>query len=935
MALLERETELEILAGAIGAAADGDGSCVVVQGPAGIGKTRLVAAAREQAARSGVRALAARGGELERDFAFGVVRRLFEPVVREGRDATFDGAASLAAPVLGTGKAGPLDADPSAALLHGLYWALANAAAEEPLLVAVDDAHWADPASLRWLAYVMNRLEELPVAVLVAARTDEPEAAPAPLAMLSSGSGTRLVSPAPLTAGAVASIVRARVEKQADDEFCEACHTATAGNPFMLGALLDAVESDQVATDASGAARVEALGPESIARAILPRLARLSEEAGALAEAVAVLGVAAPLRHAAAVAGVELDAAGDAADALADAGVLTPGRPLDFVHPVVRASIHAELRPAQRTRGHRAAAELLAAEGEDEDRIAAHLLHTEAGSDPWVVEMLRSAAGGALASGAADAAVAHLRRALAEPPPAELRGALLAELGSAEARVPDPAAEKHLRQAVELLEEPLPRAAAEHELGRALMLGGRLPDAVEVLDRAIEKLGDPDAELSMTLEAELLNAARLDLSTRPLAARRVAATVTRAERGGSPGERLLLANLAYETALTGHSAERAARLAERALGNGALLEEAGPGGAPFIGAANALALCERLDLARQAFDDALDAARARGSALGHSIASCFRSQVAYRLGDLREAEADARGSLEVAGLHGWALGLPASLAFLIDVLIERGELEQAAAALERSGLGEEIPDSVMFTPLVDSRGRLRIAQSRLEEGIEDLLLCGRRQEEWGSPNPSVIPWRSHAAVACVRLGRSEDATRLAREEVELARAFGAPRALGMALRAAGIAEGGDTGLALLRETVETLAGSMGRLEHARALVALGSALRRAGERAAARDPLRQGLDLARRCGAGALAEEAREELAATGARLRREALSGVDSLTPSERRVATMAAQSMSNREIAQALFVTIKTVEVHLGHTYGKLEISSRGELPEALRGG
>lgn len=935
MGLLERESEVASVTAAIGAAADGAGALLLVRGPAGIGKTRLVEAARDEASVCGIRTLVARGGQLERDFAFGVVRSLFEPVVRGGRAGTFEGAAALAAPLLGAappGKGARLDDDRSAAVLHGLYWALANVASEEPLLVAVDDAHWADPASLRWLAYLANRVEDLPVTLLVAARTDEPGAAPPELATLTALRQARVLSPAPLTPPAVAAIVRARLGEAAEDAFCAACHTASAGNPFMVGALLDAVHADRIGPDAAGAARLADLGNEAIARAILVRLARLPDAATALAEAVAVLGVAVPLRTAAALAGLDLEAAGDAADALAAAGILSPARPLDFTHPVVRASIHAELPTARRARAHRRAAELLAAEGADEDRVAAHLRQTDPAADPWVVERLRSAARAALAGGAADAAVALLRRALEEPPEPGLRGDVLVELGSAEARVPDPAAEEHLQAAIALLADAAARAVAIHELGRALMLAGRLPEAVDVLARGIDELGDPDSELSMLLEAELVNAARLDLSTRPIAARRVAATVARAERGSSPGERLLLANLAYETALAGRSAQRAAELAERALDGGRLLEEAGPGGGPFIVAVNALALSERLEQARSAFDAALEVARERGSALGHSIASCFRSQTAYRLGDLREAEADVRGSLEVARLHGWALGLPAALAFLMDVLIERGELDEAVATLERSGLGEEIPDSVMFTPLLDSRGRLRLAQGRLEDGIEDLLACGRRQELWGSPNPSVIPWRSHAATGMVRAGRAEEGARLAREELELARACGAPRSIGIALRAAGVAEGGDAGVELLREAVGVLAGSSGRLEHARALVALGSALRRGGARADAREPLREALDLARRCGATALATEARDELAATGARVRREYMHGMESLTPSERRVAGMAAEGMSNREIAQALFVTVKTVEVHLGHAYAKLDISSRRELPQAL---
>jgi DNA-binding CsgD family transcriptional regulator len=201
--------------------------------------------------------------------------------------------------------------------------------------------------------------------------------------------------------------------------------------------------------------------------------------------------------------------------------------------------------------------------------------------------------------------------------------------------------------------------------------------------------------------------------------------------------------------------------------------------------------------------------------------------------------------------------------------------------------------------------------------------------------PAVVAWRSEAALAHAALDEIDEAERLASEEVELARAFGAPRALGVALRAAGlVARDPARGLGLLREAVAVLEPSPARLEHARALTDLGAALRRANRRAEAREPLRQGLDVAHRCGAIALADRARGELVATGARPRRQLLTGLESLTPSERRVAQLAAQGLTNREIAQGLFVTARTIETHLTRVYQKLDITSRDDLPPTLVG-
>jgi DNA-binding CsgD family transcriptional regulator len=195
-----------------------------------------------------------------------------------------------------------------------------------------------------------------------------------------------------------------------------------------------------------------------------------------------------------------------------------------------------------------------------------------------------------------------------------------------------------------------------------------------------------------------------------------------------------------------------------------------------------------------------------------------------------------------------------------------------------------------------------------------------------------MAWRSQAALALLQLGRSEEAAPLAEQELALARAWGAPRALGAALRAAGLVAGGKQGLALLQEAVEVLADSPAKLEQAKARTELGAALRRANHRARARDQLRRAVELATICGASPLAARAESELLATGARPRRIALSGLESLTPSERRVAEMAAEGPTNREIAQALFVTPKTVEVHLSSVYRKLGIGSRSQLAGAL---
>jgi DNA-binding CsgD family transcriptional regulator len=312
------------------------------------------------------------------------------------------------------------------------------------------------------------------------------------------------------------------------------------------------------------------------------------------------------------------------------------------------------------------------------------------------------------------------------------------------------------------------------------------------------------------------------------------------------------------------------------------------------------------------------------------LASWMRSHVSYCRGALDDAEMDAQSALE-AGVDQW---FTAPTAFLCDVLLERGELDEAEALFRRYGLVDAIfPNLLVANFILDSRGRLRCAQGRWRDGLRDLLEVGERLRAWETVSPAVIPWRSSAAIAHSMLGERDAAHQLISDDIALARSFGAPRALGIALRAAGLVDQPPGSIDSLREAVGVLENSHARLELARALTDLGAILRRGGYRADAREPLRRGLDLASDCGAAALCARARAELVAAGARPRRERISGSASLTASERRIALLAADGMSNREIAQALFITIRTVKAHLGHVFQKLDIATRSQLAEALQ--
>jgi DNA-binding CsgD family transcriptional regulator len=399
----------------------------------------------------------------------------------------------------------------------------------------------------------------------------------------------------------------------------------------------------------------------------------------------------------------------------------------------------------------------------------------------------------------------------------------------------------------------------------------------------------------------------------------------------SLAERMMLAQVASEAVFAGEPREEATRLARLALGDGRLLELESSDGVAWVAALSALGWADHFEEFERGFLDGLADARRRGSVLAFATCSYGLNFSAYYSGRIADAVADAHQALD-AERYGWREYSVACRSQLAWAHIERNELDLADAALapiERDPARESLP---AYGLALQARGRISIARLQPERALGELLEAGRLLSASQIPNPAVAPWASWAALAAFRSGHEDQARALATAELEASRRFGAPRALGISLVATGFVQGDDGGVDLLREAVAVLAASPAQLELARALVTLGGALRRAGHAQEAREPLREALELAHRFGAAAIADEARRELVAAGARPRRPATRGVDALTPGERRVAGMAASGMSNREIAEDLFVTPKAVQWHLRNVYRKLGIEGRGALPSAL---
>jgi ATP/maltotriose-dependent transcriptional regulator MalT len=388
-----------------------------------------------------------------------------------------------------------------------------------------------------------------------------------------------------------------------------------------------------------------------------------------------------------------------------------------------------------------------------------------------------------------------------------------------------------------------------------------------------------------------------------------------------------------KSAMAADPADRTAQVAERALARLDAGAPIAPGSAGW-NAIRALVAADRYDTALHALDQASEVAHESGGPFDVAVVRVIRAEFHLRVGDLAAAEADARALREASASSTWPAADAWSVALLGEVLVERGDLDEADGLFdgEFAAPAPALRNGPATPSLLLARGRLRRAQGRAPEAAEDLREAGIRATDMGYANPALVAWRSDLSAVLMDLGDSDEAAGLAADELSLARRSGAPRALAVALRAAARVEGPAAGIALLEKAVELLEGSPARIERARALLDLGAALRRAGDPLEARDPLRVAVELAHRCGAYALEEEALGELRATGARPRRREITGAGALTRRERRIAQQAAAGRLNREIAEDLVVTMYTVEFHLRNAYRKLGITSRTELAEAL---
>ena len=924
--LLERDEQLALMGAAIEAVRSGAGSVLVLSGPAGVGKTSLLRAAVEQARSQGLEVLSARADELERDLGHGVTRQLLERAVStldDGeRAALLSGAAALAGPVLGlAGAPAPHSADPEFAARHGLTWLVAGLAERRPLLLVLDDAQWADAPALRWLAYLAQRVDELAVVVLLARRTGEEVSDAAALDAICRDAHD--IELAPLSRAAVAALVSARTGLTADDDLVERCLAASGGNPFLLDATLAALDEEGASSLRQPLAGVRRVGP-----VILRRLARLPADATALARAVAVLGDGAQLAAASRLAGLSLERAAVAADALVAADLFAAGEQLAFVHGLVRDTVSADLGGHALRVRHARAAGVLRGLGAPAERIAPHLLLAPPASDPLAAGDLREAARRAMAQGAPSTAVTLLRRALDEPPVRAALGGVLMELGMAELLIGTTEGSGRIDEAIELLDDPAALTAAAQAQTTAL-IGQHRVDAASLTIKRVRS-----AVAAHPLQLLTLDALQLALSMAYIsrdADRLEAVAQLRAALACAPGAatqtRGATALMTAVDAVGGAPSSAVRAAVDEVWGAGTLLDELGPEDVFCMYGVIALCIARELDALESLTTQIAARASADGSVIGVCHASMWRAFAREGMGRLTDAEADADLTLQTSPPASLLVAEASAQALQARVCIERGDLAGArvrVASIDRDDDAFVTRVSYLVTAAKLARAEgARAAEVEALRGLQALAGEG----EFGTWFLGC--WPAQLAIA---LGPCDEARELAGATLRAARARGGCGEVGLALSARALVEDGGADIEGLQAAVAELERSELALEHAQALIELGAALRRGGHRSDARGPLGLGLEQAQRCGSAALAQRGLTELQATGARPRRLMVTGRDALTPSERRIATLGAEGRSNREIAQTLFITTKTVETHLGRIFRKLDITRRTQLADAI---
>lgn len=940
VALVDRNRERAAIENALQNCRNGIGQLLVFEGAPGLGKTSLLEIADCRAGEERIRTLHARGSKFECSFPFGVVRQLFEgwlsQVNSKERQLIFRGPARSAAKLFeydAQGLGSP-EGEIRHNVLNGLYWMCVHIAERAPLAILIDNICCIDEPSARFLHFLSSRFHDLPILLTVTIELTCAGLSAEIVRAIISNPVTQLFRLAPFSANGIRRQAEALLGGEPKPELVIACLEATGGIPFFTQELLGEIAAAKRHGVEFAPASVSTIAPPKVISFVRRILAKVPPFAVSLSNAIAVLGSEADFKHALKLSGIEPELAIEALGILADCGLLNPNSPYRFVHPIIRESIYQSISASERSATHSRAVAILGAAAAPAKEIAEHLLRSPIVDGHDAVSFLRTAARNALIDGQHATAIGYLTRAIQEPSETEVLVDLLVDLGLAELGAHLPEALDHLSQAMALCESVTMRSRIGLDVAMAFLAQARDDEAVSLLNRLRETPQGDNSELSVLLEMALLSAQQQTSRVSPNSNRQLRQPT---EDACPDMQRLLAVEKAAKAQRLGTTASNIGSIlnsvVHQARADGIVLSSSHDVAASsWFLAAVILAQCDRLNDADYILTLVLEAAVIRGLMLAADTAHSLRAWVRCQRGQLVEAESDALKALERTGSFGTRSSSCAfAIAALVDVLTHRNDFVAAEAVLDQYELHDSVKRSVRYTPVLIARARLHAAKGQTDAALEDFQRGCSRLVDSGRPQLA-LRYTSEAAITLIQDKRLLEAQKKASSLLLKANSFGAPRAIAAALRVSGLAADGGADVSALEQAVEMLASSEARLEYATALIDLGAVLCQKGRNSQARRRLTVGLDVAAGCGAWGLVKTARGELSGIGVRVRTTEARGSESLTSQELRVAALAVQGKSNRDIAHELFVTIKTVEWHLNRSYRKLGITSRGELDDAL---
>lgn len=922
MSLIERQEALASLEGLLASAIMGKGRVALVSGTVATGKSELLHTFAEQAAELGALPITATGSLAERDLPLGVLGQLIQdaPLVMAERDRAMalleEGARMVMSPGPGADTLKQVDAQ----IVHALCTVLLELSERYPLMIVVDDVHHADRASLLCLAYLSRRVRFASiVAVFSHSNHGRYSETSFPTELLRQPH-CRRIQLTPLSQAGVMSLVAEQLGAQAAERFAGEWYALSGGNPLLATGL---VEDYQTATRSAGEPPDDLVPAEGYGQAVLSCLHRADAKMLQVAWGLGILGEPTSLDR---LLGLSQEHVSRELNALAGAGLLSMGR---FRHESAREAVLAELDPDERGALHRRAAELAHDSGGSPTAIADHLLHSGPVGESWAVNALEDAARHALREGRVETAVKYLRLACRTCGDEQQRVRITTALMRAEWRINPSTPTGHFGDLTDAHRRGNLRGGDAVVLAKALLWHGRFDDAQDVLKR----LGDSGEKLDADTITELV-------VTRPLL--RCSYTPFLSQLPPVTGEQsrsAILSVAAYRrlesaitlaAVLTRGPREEIVSVVERILRSSRLDEMSMD---TVESALLALTYGGRPDKAAPWCDLFIDEASSRRAPSRRARLSAIRAEIALRQGDMLGAEFHGRLALDIIPLTSWGVAVGGPLSSLVIASTAMGNHDAVNELLD-----QPVPEPMFQTRwglhYLHARGRYSLATDHAQLALRDFQRCGELMGRWDLDVPWLIPWRAEAAEACLRLGRPDQARRLAEEQIRRC-GPNAPRVHGIAMRLLAATSEPRHRPMLLRQAGDLLQSGGDRYELARVLVDLTEAFHALGEYRRAGMIGGRARAVAQECHADplnrSLARDGDGSSVATAGSTA-EAADVTAILSDAERRVAVLAAAGYTNREIADKLYVTVSTVEQHLTRTYRKLDITSRAELPSTL---